>query len=267
MTPTYATLLSTLDDGVLTLTLNRPDKLNAWTYQLGAELRAAIIAANDNSLVEAMVVTGAGRAFCAGADIALVFDAQSKDEPPYKAQAQPEDWVALMRRSKPIIAAINGAAYGVGLTQTLSMDQIICADTANLALPFVKFGVAPEFGSSHFVVQRCGFGVASNLMLTGRTLGAVEAHSLGLVDSVVAPDALLATARGLARAMGQNPLASLLETKRLLALNAAESDIELVLRREFQALDRCYASAEHREAVNAFLEKRPADFRRARHDG
>ena len=94
MTPTYATLLSTLDDGVLTLTLNRPDKLNAWTYQLGAELRASILAANDNPLVEAMVVTGAGRAFCAGADIALVFDAQSKDEPPYKAQAQPEDWVA-----------------------------------------------------------------------------------------------------------------------------------------------------------------------------
>ena len=211
-----------------------------------------------------MVVTGAGRAFCAGADISLVFDAQSKDEPPYKAQAQAEDWVALMRRSKPIIAAINGAAYGIGLTQTLSMDQIICADTANLALPFVKFGVTPELGSSQFVAQRCGSGVASDLMLTGRTLGAVEAHHLGLVDSVTAPDALLATARSLARAMGQKPLAAVLETKRLPSLNAVESDIELVLRREFQALDRCYASAEHREAVNIFLAKRPADFRRVR---
>ena len=264
MTSIYTTLLSALETGVLTITLNRPDKLNAWTYQLGAELRAAIIAANDDPLVDAMVVTGAGRAFCAGADISLVFDAQSKDEPPFKAQAQPEDWVALMRRSKPIIAAINGAAYGVGLTQTLSMDQIICADTANLALPFVKFGVTPELGSSQFVAQRCGSGVASDLMLTGRTLGALEAHRLGLVDSVTAPDALLTTARSLARAMGQNPLAALLETKRLLTLNAAESDMELVLRREFQALDRSYASAEHREAINAFLEKRPTDFRRAR---
>ena len=266
MTSTYETLLTTLDDGILVITLNRPDKLNAWTFQLGAELRAAVIAANDNPAVDAMVVTGAGRAFCAGADISLVFDAQSKAEPPYKAQALPEDWVFLMRRSKPIIAAINGAAYGVGLTQTLSMDQIICADTAILALPFVKFGAAPELGSSQLVAQRCGPGVASNLMLTGRTLNAVEAHSLGLVDNVTTPEALLASACALARTMGRNPLASLLETKRLLALNAVEGDMEQVIRREFQALERCYASAEHREAVDAFLAKRPADFRRARNN-
>ena len=199
MTSTYETILTTLDDGILTITLNRPDKMNAWTFQLGAELRAAVIAANDNPAVDAMVVTGAGRAFCAGADISLVFDAQSKAEPPYKAQAQPEDWVFLMRRSKPIVAAINGAAYGVGLTQTLSMDQIICADTAQLALPFVKFGAAPELGSSQLVAQRCGPGVASNLMLTGRTLNAVEAQSLGLVDSVTTLEALLNTACALDR--------------------------------------------------------------------
>ena len=101
-------------------------------------------------------------------------------------------------------------------------------------------------------------------MLTGRTLTAAEALSLGLVDSVTTLGTLLETACALARAMGRNPLASLLETKRLLALNAVESDMELVIRREFQALDRCYASAEHREAVDAFLAKRPADFRRAR---
>ncbi len=267
MPSTYETILTTLDDGILVVSLNRPDKLNAWTFQLGAELRAAVVAANDNPQVDAMVVTGAGRAFCAGADISLVFDAQSKTEPPFKAQAQADDWVFLMRRSKPIIAAINGAAYGVGLTQTLSMDQIICADSANLALPFVKFGAAPELGSSQLLVQRCGPGVASNLMLTGRTLTAAEALSLGLVDSVTTPDTLLETACALARAMGRNPLASLLETKRLLALNAVESDMELVIRREFEALDRCYASAEHREAVDAFLAKRPADFRRARNRG
>ena len=135
-----------------------------------------------------------------------------------------------------------------------------------LALPFVKFGVTPELGSSQFLIQRCGPGVASDLMVTGRTVGAVEAHRLGLVDNITTPDALLATAHGLASAMGRNPLAAVLETKQLLTHNAAEGDIERVLAREFQALARCYSSPAHREAVAAFLAKRPADCRRARQD-
>ncbi len=264
MTATLETLCTDLVDGVLTITLNRPAKLNAWTYQMGAELRAVILAANAEPAVDAMVLTGAGRAFCAGADISLVFDAQSTQAPPYKVEARTEDWVALVRRSKPMVAAINGAAIGVGLSQVLAMDQILCADNASLSLRFVKLGLVPELASSHYVAQRCGFGAASNLILTGRTVSATEAQSLGLVDGVTTPAALLSEACALARAMGENPQAALLETKRLLSLNAAESDVELVLRREFAALERCYASAEHREAIDAFLEKRPADFRRAR---
>ena len=264
MTTPYDTLLSAECDGILVLSLNRPDKLNAWTYQMGAELRAALLAANDDDRIDAVIVTGSGRAFCAGADISLVFDRQLNSDPPYKDAAHTEDWVPLLRRSKPVIAAVNGAAIGMGVSQILPMDQIICAEHASLSLRFIKLGAVPELASSHYAVQRCGFGAASNLILTGRTVSAAEAQSLGLVDQVVAPAALLDTALALARAMGENPRAALRETKRLLTLNGTETDLELVLRREFAALERCYASAEHREAIDAFLEKRPADFRRAR---
>lgn len=264
MTDNLETLITVLDDGVLVITLNRPDKLNAWTFQMAAELRAVILAANAAPAVDAMVITGAGRAFCAGADISLVFDAQSRQVPPFRAEAQTEDWVALLRRSKPMVAAINGAAIGVGLSQVLAMDQILCADNASLSLRFVKLGLVPELASSHYVAQRCGFGAASNLILTGRTVSATEALRLRLIDGVTAPEALLVEACALARAMGENPQAALLEAKRLLSLNAAEGDVELVMRREFAALERCYASPEHREAIDAFLQKRAPDFRGAR---
>ncbi|MCC6708122.1 MAG: enoyl-CoA hydratase/isomerase family protein [Gammaproteobacteria bacterium] len=264
MTQHFETILTALADGVLTITLNRPDKLNAWTYQMGAELRAAIVAANDDPQVDALVVTGAGRAFCAGADISLVFDAQSTQTPPFRHEARTEDWVALLRRSKPTVAAINGAAIGVGLSQVLAMDQILAADNATLSLRFVKLGLVPELASSHYVAQRCGFGAASNLILTGRTVSALEAQSLRLIEGVTSPESLLENAQALARAMGENPQAATLEAKRLLTLNAAEGDIDLVLRREFAALERCYRSPEHREAIDAFMQKRAPDFRGAR---
>ncbi|MGB1881331.1 MAG: enoyl-CoA hydratase-related protein, partial [Gammaproteobacteria bacterium] len=125
---TYETLLVTLEERVLTVTLNRPEKLNAWTYQMGAELRQAIQGANADDGVDAMVITGAGRAFCAGADISMVFDAQSKSTPAHKSDAETHDWVALVRRSKPMVAAINGVAIGVGLSQLLPMDYLMCAE-------------------------------------------------------------------------------------------------------------------------------------------
>lgn len=268
MDASYATLLAEVRDGILVLTLNRPDKLNAWTYRMGAELRAAIGAANDDAAIDAIVVTGAGRAFCAGADIAEVFDAQARgEEPPFKHEAQTADWVALVRRSKPMVAALNGAAIGVGLTLVLSMDQLVCADSASFALRFVRMGLVPELASSHYVAQRCGFGAASNLMLTGRTFDAHEALALRLVDRVTPAATLIDEALALARAMGENPHAAVRETKRLLTLNASEPDVEQVLRREFAALERSYATPEHREAIAAFLAKRAPDFRKARDAG
>ena len=259
----YQTLLTENDAGVLRITLNRPERLNAWTYQMGAELSEAVMQANDDDDVVAIVVTGAGRGFCAGADIQDVFKAQAEGDLPAR-DGQPRDWVALVRASKPMVAAINGAAIGVGLTQILPMDYLVASTSAKLSVRFVKMGLVPELASSHFLTLRMGFGKASELMLSGRTVDAEEAQQLGLVDQVAAPDALLATATRVARGMGENPQASLRMIKQLMTQNISESDLTAVQRREIEALQRCYTSPEHKEAISAFLEKREPDFKAAR---
>jgi len=259
----YETILTEIDAGVLRITLNRPERLNAWTYRMGAELADAVSRANDDDDVVAMVVTGAGRGFCAGADIQDVFKAQAEGDLPAR-DGNPRDWVSLVRASKPMVAAINGAAIGVGLTQILPMDYLVASSAAKLSVRFVKMGLVPELASSHFLTLRMGFGQASELMLSGRTVDAEEALRLGLVDRVTAPDALLATATAVARGMGENPQASLRMIKALITQNVVEGDLAAVQRRELEALQRCYASAEHKEAINAFLEKREPDFKSAR---
>lgn len=260
----YETILTETSDGVLTLTLNRPDRLNAWTYQMAADLTDAIVAANADDDVLAMVVTGAGRGFCAGADIGDVFKTQAEGGDAGGGKRRATDWVKLVRGSKPMVAAINGAAVGVGLTQVLPMDYLMAASGAKLSVRFVKMGLVPELASSHFLGLRCGFGQASRLMLTGATIPAEAAQSIGLVDEVVAPDELLESARNLAREMGDNPQASLRMIKSLFTQNVCETDTDLVQQREGEALEACYASAEHKEAIAAFMEKRQPDFRKAR---
>lgn len=263
----YEQILSEQRDDVLILTLNRPERLNAWTPKMIGELSHAIREANDDRSVGAIVVTGAGRGFCAGADIGGQF-AKNLDEapseapaPPAEAEGQAGSWVDLCRSSKPLVAAINGACIGVGLTMVLPFDQLVAAEGAKLSARFVKMGLVPELASSHFLVTRCGFGNASYLALSGATLVAEEAVKLGLVDRVVAPEALLDSAIALARELGANPAPQLRMIKELLTANAAETDLDLVQRREGEALGRAYRTPEHHEAVRAFLEKRQPNFR------
>ncbi len=260
----YETILTNTDDGIATITLNRPERLNAWTYQMGRELAEAIAQANADDDVIAVVVTGAGRGFCAGADIEAVFKAQSEQRDSSRQGARTGDWVELIRGSKPIVAAINGAAIGVGLTQVLPMDQLVAARGAKLSVRFIKMGLVPELASSHYLALRVGFGNASELMLTGKTITAEEGHAIGLVDKVVDAADLLKTAKATARAMGENPQAALRLVKQLLTQNVAEGDTRLVQQREIAALTQCYTSPEHKEAISAFLEKRDPDFRKAR---
>lgn len=261
---TFETILTEHSDGILTLTLNRPERLNAWTPQMGGELSAAIQAANEDDDVIAMVVTGAGRGFCAGADIGDVFKAQADGKSSAGGSGRTTDWVKLLRGSKPMVAAINGAAIGVGLTQILPMDYLIASSTAKLSLRFIKMGLVPELASSHFVALRCGFGRTSHLMLTGKTISGEEACRIGLVDEVVEPEQLLERARAAAREMGDNPQAALRMVKALLTQNVSEGDTDLVQKREIEALNQCYQSPEHKEAIAAFLEKREPDFKQAR---
>lgn len=262
----YETILTENNDGVLVMTMHRPERLNAWTPQMGGELRTAIEGANADDDVIAMVLTGAGRGFCAGADIEAVFKAQADGQKDSSGQG-PGDWVTLVRESKPLVAAINGPAIGVGLTQILPMDYLVAAQGAKLSMRFVKMGITPELASSHYLFARVGFGQASELMLTGKTVAAEEALALGLVDKLAAPEALLDTACDVARAMGENPQSALRQIKALITTNAAETDMAAVQKREMQALQAAYTSPEHKEAIAAFMEKREPDFKAARQQG
>ncbi len=218
----FETILTEQTDGLLTITLNRPERLNAWTYQMAAELTQAIETANDDDDVIAMIVTGAGRGFCAGADIGDVFKAQAEGGGSGSTRRRSTDWVKLIRGSKPMVAAINGAAIGVGLTQLLPMDYLVAASGAKLSMRFIKMGLVPELASSHFLGLRCGFGRASRLMLSGRTITAEEAAGIGLIDEVASPEQLLTTAAAVAREMGENPQAALRMVKSLITDNVSE---------------------------------------------
>jgi len=262
-------------DDVAVITLNRPDRLNAWTPQMSVEMTAAVGEANTDERIGAIVFTGAGRGFCAGADIGSQFKAQLDGAPPAEGRRadsdreaggnadghRPGNWVALCRESKPMVAAINGPSVGIGLTLVLPMDQLVASDQAKLSCRFVKMGITPELASSHFLVQRCGWGTASDLALSGRMLDAAEALRVGLVDQVAPHDQLLDVAMAKAREYGANPGPQLRMIKRLLTQNAVEADLAAVQRRELAALNEAYRTPEFSEAVNAFLEKRPAKFR------
>lgn len=250
-------------DRVLVITLNRPEKLNAWTFQMSAELVDAIGAANEDATIGAVVVTGAGRGFCAGADIGAVFSsnldeagdsATSDDRAPVPAGAT--DWVAFCRSSKPLIAAINGPCIGVGLTMVLPFDQILAAEGAKLSVRFVKLGLVPELASTHFLVARCGYGAASWLALSGDTVLADEAARLGLVDRVCAPEQLLYGALAAADVLAANPPTAVRMIKDLLTANGSETDLGAAQARELSALQQAYASPDHHEAVRGFLERR-----------
>jgi 2-(1,2-epoxy-1,2-dihydrophenyl)acetyl-CoA isomerase len=258
-------VLLDVDGGVLVITFNRPETLNAWNYGIHTELRRAIEAANANPDIDAIVVTGSGKGFCAGADMSAVFGLSEAQKQAARAEARTHEWVRLARSSKPLIAAVNGAAFGVGITLILPMDQILASSEAKFGLSFVRMGIVPEFAGSHWLQRRLNFGTANRLLLTGESFLAEEALAMGLIDHVTPADSLLDEARALARRMGQNPHAALRETKQLLTQNACEGDVDLVQQRELDALARCYASPEHHEAVAAFKAKRAPDFRSVRH--
>jgi 2-(1,2-epoxy-1,2-dihydrophenyl)acetyl-CoA isomerase len=261
--PDYEQILVEQVGDVAVFTLNRPERLNAWTATMMRELTAALNAANDDPAIGAVVFTGAGRGFCAGADIAGEFAPGVEGRRRDRAEAPPAgaDWVRLCRASKPLLAAINGPAIGVGLTMVLPFDQILAAEGAKLSARFVKMGLVPELASSHFLVARCGFGNASWLALSGTTVLAEEAARLGLVDVVLPADQLLTETMRRAAELAGNPPTQVRLIKELLSANADETDMAEVQRRELAALEISYTTPEHHEAVRAFLEKRPPVFR------
>lgn len=255
------------DAAVVTITLDRPDRMNAWNTTMARELRSVLEEANDDPGVGAIVVTGRGRGFCAGADVAMLDERRERrgrgDPEPVDHGGMPPglDWVALCRRSKPLVAAVNGVTVGIGLTMILPFDVIIASEAARFGVGFTKVGLLPELASSHFLVQRMGFGKASEFCLSGDMWTAQEAADGGLVNRVVPPERLAQEAAALAGRIAANPRPQVRLLKLLLTDNGSETDLELVQNREDDLnRSRCVTSPEHAEAVAAFFEKRPPDF-------
>ncbi len=253
---------------VALLTLDRPDRLNAWTPRMSEEQADAIGRANADPAVGAIVMTGAGRGFCAGADMEATFQSRIDGVDPGKntqggSGGLPEglDWVGLVRESKPIVAAVNGAAVGIGLTMILPCDVVLASERAKLGMGFIKMGLVPELASTHFLVQRMGFGRASEMCLSGRLYPATEACELGLVDRLTPDGEVVDQALALAGEFAANPAPQLRMTKQLLTRNGSHTDLDEIQERESALLRECWKTPEHKEAVQAFIEKRPPKFR------
>jgi enoyl-CoA hydratase/carnithine racemase len=233
---------------------------------MAAEQADAIGRANEDPAVGALVMTGAGRGFCAGADMEETFqtridgrdpglDGRDSGDTTRGSGGMPEnvDWIALARESKPLIAAVNGAAVGIGMTMILPFDVIVASERARFGMLFIKVGLVPELASTHFLVQRIGLGRASEMCLTGRLYDAIEASQMGLVDRLAEPDDLLDTALTMAGEIAANPAPQLRMIKRLLTQNGSDTDLTAVQERESELIRECWKSPEHREAVEAFL--------------
>jgi len=257
-----------LDGPVATITLNRPDKLNAYTAIMGQELEDAFLRADEDDAVRAIVVTGAGRGFCAGADIsggASAFDTRSGDAAMF-AGAKPRRTGtgfigAIFNCRKPSIAAFNGPAVGVGITLALPMDIKIASSDARFGFVFARRGLVPEAGSAWFLPRLVGLDQALRWCLSGRVFGAEEAREGGLVSEVVAPDRLLARAREIALEMAENTApVSIALTRHMLWQYSALPNPFAVMEIDGALSVELGAGPDVKEGVASFLEKRKPKF-------
>jgi enoyl-CoA hydratase/carnithine racemase len=198
----YSQVLYEVAEGVCTITLNRPDRLNAFTGTMGDEIYAAFEAANAADDVRVIILTGAGNAFCAGVDLQALAD-PAQAERIVKTPLLSRFPVENYRNPKPTICAINGAAIGVGITMCLSFDLRIADEGAKISVPFVKLGLLPGLGSTYLLQRLMGRGRALDLLLSARSVTAAEAHQLGLIERLAAPGMALAVAREVAAALAK----------------------------------------------------------------
>jgi 2-(1,2-epoxy-1,2-dihydrophenyl)acetyl-CoA isomerase len=248
------------DGAVLTITLNRPDVLNAFNTDMHRALAAAFKEARDAS-VRAVVLTGAGRGFCVGQDLTEFREAPGDIGSRLRDNYHP-NIRAIRALEKPVIAAVNGAAAGAGMSIACACDLRIAADSASFIPAFINIGLIPDSGGSYFVTRILGAARAFEWLASGKKLTAAEAHAWGLVSEVVESDALPARAAELAAQLADMPTRGIGMTKRLLD-NAVDATLEEQLEREAQLQTAATQTEDFREGVAAFLEKRPPRFKGA----
>ena len=272
---TFEQITTDLAERVLTITLNRPERLNAWTAQMGSELIEAFDRADADDEVRAVIVTGAGRGFCAGADLASggeTFDYRARASAQAETGAGPETGAVprdnggqftlrVFRSTKPVIAAINGPAVGVGATMTLPMDIRLAADDARMGFVFARRGIIPEACSSWFLPRVVGISRAMEWVSTGRVFSAQEGLEGGLLRSLHPAGELLDAAHALAREIAENtaPVSVALARQLMWRMLGAEHPM-VAHRADSRGMFARGQSADAVEGVTAFLEKRAAEF-------
>ena len=248
----YETVLYDVTDGVATVTLNRPEQLNAWTAQLSDELSLAMGAADADESVRAVVLTGAGRAFCAGADLS------GGEEGFAPGSRSAHDGPRLMPHHvrKPVVCAINGHAVGVGITYPMLCDIRIASREAKIQFAMVRRGILPELGSHVILPRVIGFSKAAQLLLTGRMMTGAEAEIWGVVSQAVEPDEVMSVAMAIARDIAVNvaPVSAALSKE--LLWRGMNTGLDEMIDAEGRIITKMATSADSAEGVKAFFEKR-----------
>ena len=260
-------LLCDLEGGVATVTLNKPAKRNALGDALTPALRSALLTLERDPRCGAVVLTGAGRAFCAGGDVSGMGGAAGSDGPAPTMAARVRELthrqetltLRLYELAKPTIAALPGPAAGAGLSIALACDLRIMADSAFVTTAFANIGLSGDYGGSWLLARLAGPAIAKELYMTARRVPAEECLALGIANRVVPFDGLAKEAHDLARQLADGPRAALAYMKENVN-RAATADLRTCLAMEADRMARCAATADHREAVRAFLEKRPPRF-------
>lgn len=256
----FETLLYDVADGVATVSLNRPEVLNALNDQLYKELSGLIRAVADDPAVRCVVLTGAGRGFCSGGDVRGM-----DPNRPVLAKRKRHRWILsdvlrpLVRLEKPVIAAVNGVAAGAGMNLALAADILIASEEATFSQVFARVGLVPDLGGLYLLTRVVGLNRAKELCFTARKVGAAEALSLGIVNEVVPAERLTERAAALAREIAAGPPLALSMTKTLLNMSST-STLEEMLEYEGYAQTLAYASGENAEGALAFKEKRAPRF-------
>ena len=268
MTTAFETLSCAVEDGLATLTLNRPEQLNTFTARMRDELIAAFDLTDADDAVRAVIVTGAGRAFCAGADLSAAgdtFDYAKRQDARREASRSGDVYrdgggqvtLRMFRSLKPVIGAINGAAVGIGATMQLPMDVRLASTQARFGFVFARRGITPEAASSWFLPRLVGMQTALEWCISGRVFGAQEALERGLVRSVHEPQDLLPAARALAHEMTRHSApVSVAMTRQLLWRMAGAEHPMAAHRLDSRAIQSRGRAQDVREGVGAFLEKR-----------
>ena len=251
----YETILVNKSEGVAVITLNRPDVFNALNLLMREELRLAFEDASQDDAVKVVVLTGAGKAFCAGGDVneqGEGFDAISGRQ---RVRNLHKTLMAMVNMEKPIITSVNGIAVGAGFGMALAGDMIIAAENARFSQIFINIGFVPDNGSAYFLPRLIGLNRAKDLILTGRMISAQEAKEMGIVSQVVPLEELENTVMSVAKTMAKRSAKALAFDKSMLN-RSLDSDFSTMLELEAFAQGICFQSEEHKQALKELLNRK-----------